>query len=100
MFYPDFVDRGVTFPAAVVSGRFFFWSRCPFSLISDSGIYCDISFSVIPGHVEKYPSLIAWSRVFVWLDSRGYDGKKWLSIAGILGDMIWGNMAPCISVAQ
>ena len=37
--------------------------RCPFAVIYNSGRYFEISFSVGPGHVEKYPSLIAWSRV-------------------------------------
>ena len=36
--------------------------------------------------------------------SRGSDGKKLLSIAGMLGDMLWGAVVPlvycgCISVA-
>ena len=36
--------------------------------------------------------------------SRGSDGKKLISIAGMLGDMLWGAVAPlvycgCISVA-
>ena len=40
----------------------------------------------------------------VWLVSRGSDGKKLLSIAGMLGDMLWGAVVPlvycvCISVA-
>ena len=40
----------------------------------------------------------------VWLGSRGSDGKKLLSLAGMLGDMLWGAVAPlvycgCISVA-
>ena len=38
------------------------------------------------------------------MGSRGSDGKNLLSLAGILGDMIWGAVAPlvycgCISVA-
>ena len=57
------VDKGVAFAAATDAGCFFFWSRCPFSVISDSGIYFEISFFVSLGHVEKDPSLIAWSRV-------------------------------------
>ena len=63
MFSPDLVDKGITFAAAATAGHSFFWSRCPFAVISDSGRYFEISFSVSPGHVEKYPSLIAWSRV-------------------------------------
>ena len=63
MFSPDLVDKGVTFAAAAAAGRCFFWSMCHFSVISDSGRYFEISFSVSPGHVEKDPSLIAWSRV-------------------------------------
>ena len=56
-----------------------------------------------PVHVEKDTSLIAWSRVH-WLVSRGSDGKKLISIAGMLGDMLWGAVAPlvycgCLSVA-
>ena len=57
------MDKGVTFSAAAAAGRFFCWSRRPFYLIYDSEIYFEISFSVSPGHVDKDPSLIAWSRV-------------------------------------
>ena len=63
MFSPDLVDKGVTFSAAAAAGRCFYWSRCPFSVISDSGRYLEISFSMSPGHVDKDTSLIAWSRV-------------------------------------
>ena len=40
----------------------------------------------------------------VWLGSRGSDGKKMLSLAGMLGDMLWGAVVPsvycgCMSVA-
>ena len=63
MFSPDLVDKGVTFDSAAAAGRCFFWSRFPFSVISDSGRYLEIGLSVSPGHVEKDPSLIAWSRV-------------------------------------
>ena len=63
MFSPDLADKGVTFAAAAADGRCFFWSRCPFDVISDSGRYFEISFSLSPGHVEKDPSLIDWSRV-------------------------------------
>ena len=63
MFSPELVDKGVTFAAAAAAGRCFCWSRCPFAVIYDSERYFDISFSVSPGHVEKDPSLIAWSRV-------------------------------------
>ena len=63
MFSPDLVDKGVKFSAATAAGRCFCWSRCPFSVIYDSGRYFEISFSLSPGHVEKDPYLIAWSRV-------------------------------------
>ena len=63
MFSPDLVDKGVTFAASAAAGRCFCWSRCPFDVISDSGRYFEIILSVSPGHVEKDPSLIAWSRV-------------------------------------
>ena len=63
MFFPALVDKGVTFAATVAAGRCFCWSRCPFAVISDSGRYFEISFSVSPGHFEKDLSLIAWSRV-------------------------------------
>ena len=63
MFSPALVDKGVTFASASAAGRCVFWSRCPFDVISDSGRYFEIGLSVIPGHVEKDPSLIAWSRV-------------------------------------
>ena len=59
MFSPDLVDKGVTFVAAAADSHCFFWSRCPFDVISDSGRYFEISFSVSPGHVEKDPSLIS-----------------------------------------
>ena len=57
------VDKGVTFADAAAGGLCIFWYRCPFAVISDSGRYFEISFSVSPGHVDKDPSLIAWSRV-------------------------------------
>ena len=63
MFSPGFVDKGVTFSASDATSRCFFCSRCPFAVISDYGRYFEISFSVSPVHVEKDPSLIAWSRV-------------------------------------
>ena len=63
MFYPSLVDKGVTFAAAAAAGRCFCWSRRYFAVISDSGRYFEISFSVSHGHVEKDPYLIAWSRV-------------------------------------
>ena len=63
MFSPDFVDKGVTFAAAATDGHCFCWYRCHFAVISDSGRYFEISFSVSPGHVEKDPYLIACSRV-------------------------------------
>ena len=63
LFPPDLVDKGVTFASASAAGRCVFWSRCHFDVISDSGRYFDIIFSVSPGHVEMDPSLISWSRV-------------------------------------
>ena len=63
MFSPDLLDKGVSFAAAAAAGRCFLCSRRPFAVISDSGKYFEISFSVSPGHVEKDPSSIAWSRV-------------------------------------
>ena len=65
MFSPDLVDEGVTFAAAAASGRFLCWSRCPFAVTSGSGRDFEISFSVSPGHLEKDPFLIAWSRVLL-----------------------------------
>ena len=63
MFSPYLVDKVVTFSADAAAGSCFLWSRCHFSVISDFGRYFEISFSVSPGHVEKDPSLISWSRV-------------------------------------
>ena len=63
MFSPALVDKVVTFAAAAADVHCFCWSRCPFAVIPDSGRYFEISFSVSPGHVEKDPSLISWSRV-------------------------------------
>ena len=73
-------------------------------MISDSGRYFEISFSVIPGHVYKDPSLIFLSRVHLVGQQRIF-GKKLLSIDGMLGDMLWGAVETlvycgCISVAQ
>ena len=63
MFSPDLVDKVVTFAAAAAAGRCFCWSRCPFDVISDSGRYIEISFSVSTVNFEKDTSLIACSRV-------------------------------------
>ena len=63
MFSPALEDKGVTFAADAAAGRCFCSSRCPFSVISYSGEYVEISFPVSPVHVEKDPSLIACSRV-------------------------------------
>ena len=63
MFSPALVDKGVTFSDATAGGCCLCWYRCPFAVISDSGRYFEISFSVSPVHVEKDPSLIAWIRV-------------------------------------
>ena len=60
---PVLVDKCVTFASAASAGCCLCWSRCPFDLISDSGRYFEISFSVSPFHVEKDPYLIACSRV-------------------------------------
>ena len=57
------VNKGVTFSADDAAGSCLCCYRCPFAVISDSGIYFEISFSLSPGHVEKDPSLIAWRRV-------------------------------------
>ena len=63
MFSPALVDKGVTFAEAAATGRCFYWSRCHFSVIYDSGRYFGIIFSVSPVYVEKDPSLIDCSRV-------------------------------------
>ena len=63
MFYPGLVDKDVKFSDSASAGRCFFWSRCPFSVISDSGRYFEIRFYVSPVHVDKDTSLISWSRV-------------------------------------
>ena len=59
MFSPALVDKGVKFSYTDAAGCFYCWYRCPFAVISNYGRYLEISFSVCPGHVEKYPSLIA-----------------------------------------
>ena len=63
MLSPALVDKVVTFAVAAAASRCFCWSRYPFSVISDSGRYFEISFSVSPGHAYKDSSLIAWVRV-------------------------------------
>ena len=63
MLYNAFVDKGVTFADDAAAGCCFCLFRCPFDVIYDSGRYFEISFSMSPGHVEKDPSLIAWSTV-------------------------------------
>ena len=63
MFSPVLVDKGVIFSEAAAAGRCFFLSRLPFAVIYYYGRYFEVSFSVIPGHVDKDPSLIAWIRV-------------------------------------
>ena len=60
---PALVDKDVKFATDDAANHCFFCSMCPFSGISDSGRYFEISFSVGPVHVEKDPSLIAWRRV-------------------------------------
>ena len=63
MFSPDLVYNGVTFSAAAAAGHCFCFFRCPFAVIYDSGRYFEIGFYVSPGHVEKDPLLISWSRL-------------------------------------
>ena len=63
MFFADLLDKGITFDSAAAAGCCFCWSRCPFDVISDSGRYFEINFSVGPGHVKKDPSVIALIRV-------------------------------------
>ena len=103
MFSPALVDKGVKFSAVSAAGCCFCWSSCPFAVISDSGRYFEISFSVIPSHVEKDPSLIAWSRVRL-VGQQRILWQKLLILAGMFGNMLWGAMAPlvyrgCIGVA-
>ena len=74
-----------------------------------------LPWSIIMGDTLKLASLwvlamlrrihpwLPWSGC-VWLVSRGSDGKKLLSIAGMLGDMLWDAVVPlvycsCISVS-
>ena len=59
VFSPALVDKVVIFSAAAATGNCFFWSRCLFSVISGSGRYSEISFSLSTGYVEKYLSFIA-----------------------------------------
>ena len=63
VFYPALVDKGITCAHSSAAGCCFCLSRCPFAVISDSGRYFETNFSVSPGHIDKDPSLIAWSRV-------------------------------------
>ena len=64
MFCPALMDKGVLFAAsAAAGGSCLFWSRCPFYMISDSGRYFEIGFSVGPIHVEKDTLLISWIRI-------------------------------------
>ena len=63
MFSPALADTGVTFAAAAAAGCCFCWSSCHFALISNSGRYFEMIHPVSPGHVEKDPYFIAWSRV-------------------------------------
>ena len=60
MFSPDLVDKGFTFAADAADGRCFWWSRCPLAVISYSGRYFEMSFSVSPGLVAKDSYLIIW----------------------------------------
>ena len=63
MFSPVLVDKGVTFDAAAAAGLCLCWYMDPFAVISDSGRYFEIIFSVSTGHVDKDPYLISWIRV-------------------------------------
>ena len=65
------------------------------AVISDSGIFFQIIFSVSPGHVSKDLSLISWSRV-CFLGSRGYDDKTWISIVGMLVNMTCVALRPLV----
>ena len=70
VFSPALVDNCVIFAAATDAGCFLCWYRCPLDVIHDSGRYFEMSFSVIPGHVAKYPFLIACSRVCFLMQQR------------------------------
>ena len=70
MFSSALVYKGVTFAAVAAAGCYFFWYRFPFDVIPDYGRYFEIGFSMIPVHVEKDPSLIAWSRVSLFGQQR------------------------------
>ena len=59
VFSPALVGKGVTFVYASFYEYCLRWYKCPLVMISDSGKYFEISLSVSPGHVAKYPSLIA-----------------------------------------
>ena len=63
MFSLALVSNGVTFLADSDTGCCLCWSRCPLSVVSDSGRYFEKSFSVSPGHVAKDPYFIACIRV-------------------------------------
>ena len=63
MFSTSLVAKGVTFVAADDNSCCFCWSRCPLDVISDSGIYFEMIFSVSPGHVAKDQYLISLIRV-------------------------------------
>ena len=41
------------------------WSRCPSVVASDLGKYCLMASTVTPGHVLKWPFLMAWIQVLV-----------------------------------
>ena len=63
MLSPALVDKCVTFVAASDDGCCLCWSKCPLDVISDSGRYSKMSFSVSPGHGAKDSSSIAWIKV-------------------------------------
>ena len=92
MLSPNLVAKGVTFAAADAAGRCFYWSRCPLAFIYDSSRYFEIIFAVSTGNVAKDTYLIAWSGV-MFLGSIGYNDNKYLSLDGMLGDMLWGAKA-------
>ena len=95
VFFLALVALGVTFASDAATDSCFCWSSWPLLVISDSGRYFVIRFFVRPGHVDKYPSFIACSRVIFWC-SRGSDDKIWLSLVGMLGDIPWGSVVSLV----
>ena len=70
MFSPTLVDKCATLSATAATDRCFCWSKFPLAVISDSGRYFEIIFSLSPLHVAKDPSLIAWIRVSLFGQKR------------------------------